>query len=232
MTAPHETAYPRLTPDPSARELELHYTPSADELAFMHDLSKQPNIRLAVMLHLKTLPRRGQFGTLSEIPERIVRHVADAMGYRRKFSSKDLDAYDASRMKREHIAQVRGYLNVRPLGEPGRRWLRTVAENAAQTKHMLPDIINVMVEELYHHRYEVPAFRMLDEMAAAARETVHEGHFERIGGLLTTAARQKIDELLAVAPGQSHSGWQALKREPKRPGNKEVRFYLQHIDRL
>lgn len=232
MTAPHETAYPRLTPDPSARELELHYTPSADELAFVHDLSKQPNIRLAVMLHLKTLPRRGQFGALSEIPERIVRHVADAMGYRRKFSSKDLDAYDASRMKRQHIAQVRGYLNVRPLGEPGRRWLRTVAENAAQTKHMLPDIINVMVEELYHHRYEVPAFRMLDEMAAAARETVHEGHFERIGGLLTTPARQKIDELLAVAPGQSHSGWQALKREPKRPGNKEVRFYLQHIDRL
>ena len=48
---------------------------------------------------------------------------------------------------------------------------------------------------------------MLDEMAAAARETVHEGHFERIGGLLTTAARQKIDELLAVAPGQSYSGY-------------------------
>ena len=232
MTAPHETAYPRLTPDPSARELELHYTPSADELAFVHDLSKQPNIRLAVMLHLKTLPRRGQFGALSEIPERIVRHVADAMGYRRKFSSKDLEAYDASRMKREHIARVRDYLNVRPLGETGRRWLRTVAEKAAQTKHMLPDIINVTVEEVYHHRYELPAFRTLDEMAAAARETVHEGHFERIGGLLTTEARQKIDELLAVAPGQSYSGWQALKREPKRPGNKEVRFYLQHIDRL
>ncbi len=184
------------------------------------------------MLHLKTLPRRGQFGALSEIPERIVRHVADAMGYRRTFTSKDLDDYDVSRMKREHIAQVRSYLNVRPLGELGRRWLRTVAENAAQTKHLLPDIINVMVEELYHHRYELPAFRMLDEVAASAREVVHEAHFERISGLLTPLTRKKLDELLIVAPGQTHSGWQALKREPKRPGNKEVRFYLQHIDRL
>lgn len=56
MTAPHETAYPRLKTDLSARELEEHYTPSIDELSFVHALSKQPAIRLAVMLHLKTLP--------------------------------------------------------------------------------------------------------------------------------------------------------------------------------
>lgn len=232
MTARHETAYPRLKPDPSVRELELHYTPSAEEREFVHGLSSQPSIRLAVMLHLKTLPHRGQFGALRDIPERIVRHVADAMGYRRAFMLKDLDDYDASRRKRDHIVQVRSYLNVRSLGEPGRRWLRTVAEEAAQTKHLLPDIINVLVEELYHHRYELPAFRLLDEMAATAREMVHAAHFERISGALSADARKKIDDLLAVAPGQTHSGWQALKREPKRPGNKEVRFYLQHIDRL
>ena len=232
MTAPHDTVYPRLKPDPSARELELHYTPSVDELAFVQGLSSQPSIRLAVMLHLKTLPRRGQFGALREIPERIVRHVADAMGYRRTFTSKDLDDYDASRRKRDHMAQVRSFLNVRPLGEPGRRWLRTVAEEAARTKHLLPDIINVLVEELYHHRYELPPFRLLDEMAGAARETIHTAHFDRISESLPAEARKKIDELLAVPPGQTHSGWHALKREPKRPGNKEVRFYLQHIDRL
>jgi hypothetical protein len=122
MTAPHETAYPRLKPDPNARELELHYTPSAEDMAFVHGLSKQSTIRLAVvMLHLQTLPRRGQFEPLSDIPERIVRHVADAMGHRRTFTSKDLDDYDASRMKREHSAQVRSHLNVRTLGESGRR---------------------------------------------------------------------------------------------------------------
>ena len=53
MTAPHETAYPRLKQDPTARELEQHYTPSADELSFVQALSKQPAIRLAVMLHLR-----------------------------------------------------------------------------------------------------------------------------------------------------------------------------------
>jgi TnpA family transposase len=232
VTAPHETAYPRLTPDPSARELELHYTPSAEDRTFVDGLGKQPQMRLAAMLHLKTLPRRGQFGALSDIPERIVRYIADSLGYRRRFTVKARNAYDALRTKDRHIAEIRRYLNVRPLGDTGRRWLRTVAENAAQTKHMLPDIINVMVEELYHHRYELPAFRRLDEMAGTAREAVHERYFEHIASMLTDAARRQIDDLLTVAPGQTHSGWQALKREPKRPTNKEVRFYLQHVDRL
>lgn len=232
MTALHETAYPRLKQDLSARELEQFYTPSAEELAFVHSVSPQPTSRVVVMLHLKTFPRRGRFGALNEIPERVVRHVADAMGYRRQITAKDLDVYDASRRKRDHIAQIRSYLNVRPLGESGRRWLQTVAEDAAQTKHMLADIINVLLEELCHHRYELPAFRLLDDMALTAREAVHAAHFERISGALTPEARRKIDELLAVVPGRTYSGWQALKREPKRPGNKEVRFYLQHIDRL
>src|SRR3546814_1522640 len=44
--------------------------------------------------------------------------------------------------------------------------------------------------------------------------------------------RALIDELLLTPPGSHHSGWHALKREPKRPTNKEVRHYLQHIQRL
>src|SRR3546814_9259234 len=44
--------------------------------------------------------------------------------------------------------------------------------------------------------------------------------------------RALIDELLLTPPGSHHSGWHALKREPKRPTNKEVRHYLQQIQRL
>ena len=41
-----------------------------------------------------------------------------------------------------------------------------------------------------------------------------------------------IKELLAAPANATYTGWNALKREPKRPTNKEVRFYLQHIQRL
>ena len=41
-----------------------------------------------------------------------------------------------------------------------------------------------------------------------------------------------IDSLLKTATGESVSAWQMLKREPKRPTNKETRTYIQHIRRL
>ncbi|MBU0790724.1 MAG: Tn3 family transposase, partial [Gammaproteobacteria bacterium] len=108
----------------------------------------------------------------------------------------------------------------------------TVAETAAQTKHIVPDIVNVMLEELVHHRYELPAFSTLERLAIAAREQVHDTHYRQIADALTPAMRALIDELLLTPPGSHHSGWHALKREPKRPTNKEVRHYLQHIQRL
>jgi TnpA family transposase len=232
MTAPHETTYPRLKQDISAKELRDYYTPTPEEIALIQEVSSQTHRRVMLALQLKMFQRLGTFGPLKETPERIVRHVASSLSYQLKISPADLDEYDQSRVRRDHITKLRNFFNVRPLNEEGRLWLQTVAENAATTKHMLADIINVMVEQLARHRYEMPAFRMLDDMAAAAREFIHNGHYESITNALTPQAKKLIDSLLSVAPGNTYSGWEALKREPKRPGNKEVRSYLQHVERL
>ncbi|MBT2118911.1 Tn3 family transposase [Dyella sp. LX-66] len=232
MTAIKDTAYPRFKSDPSAKDLEEAYTPTPDEVAFTASIADQPRIRLAVMLHLKAYQKMGRFITLDEMPERIIRHIADAMGYRRILRLDDLSAYDASRRKREHIKALRIYLGVRPLGEPGRRWLEGVAHDAARTRHYLADIIAVLLEELARHRHELPAFRLLDEMAARAREQVHQDYFERIDRSLSPEARTMISSLLIVPAGSSVSIWQTLKREPRRPGNKEVRSFLAHVAHL
>ncbi len=187
--------------------------------------------RLALLLHLKLFQRLGYFTPLAEVPERIVQHIAQAVGMRRVPADR-LASYDASGSQRKHLAQLRAFLNVRPLDAGGRDWLTTVAETAAQTKHIVPDIVNVMLEELVHHRYELPAFSTLERLAIAAREQVHDTHYRQIADALTPAMRALIDELLLTPPGSHHSGWHALKREPKRPTNKEVRHYLQHIQRL
>jgi TnpA family transposase len=232
MTAIKDTAYPRFKPDPNAKDLEEAYTPTVEETAFVASIAEQPRIRLAVMLHLKAYQKMGRFVTLDEVPERVVRHVADVMGYRRVFSLDDLAAYDASRRKREHTKALRDYLGVRPLGEPGRRWLDGVAHEAARTLHFLADIIDVLLEELARHRYELPSFRLLDEMAGRAREQVHQDYFERIDNALTPDAKAMIASLLTVPVGSSVSIWQTLKREPRRPGNKEVRNFLAHVAHL
>ena len=50
MATLHETAYPRLKPDPTAKELEEIYTPTAAEIAFAKQLTTQPGPQLAVLI--------------------------------------------------------------------------------------------------------------------------------------------------------------------------------------
>lgn len=231
MTTLHETAYPRLKPDPTLKELQDIYTPTEAELAFVAATATRPTAQLAVLVHLKLFQRLGYFTLLADVPERIIQHIAQTAGDRRSVPIEQLHSYDSSGAKRVHIAKLRDYLRVRVLDPDGRTWLATVAETAAETKHIIPDIVNVLLEELVHHRYELPAFSTLERLAIQARERVHDRYFGRIADALTPAVRALIDDLL-VSPDDAFSGWQALKREPKRPTNKEVRFYLQHIRRL
>ena len=232
MTTQHETAYPRLKPDPTAKELDEIYTPTDDEQAFARRIADARTSRLAVLIKLKLCQRLGYFPVLSAVPDRIVRHIALSAGFRRLPDPKTLLAYDRSGGKQRHVTLLRAFLNVRPLDAEGRRWLATVAQSAAETKHIVPDIVNVILEELVHHRYELPGFDTLERLAIQAREHLHETLFSGITEALTPAMRALIDDLLATAPGSTFSGWHVLKREPKRPTNKEVRSYLLHVRRL
>ena len=232
MATLHETAYPRLKPDPTAKELDEIYTPSGGEVRLARSMATQPTTQLAVLIHLKMFQRLGYFVILADVPERIRQHIAQAAGLRRALSIRDLNRYDVSGAKRAHMARLRKFLRVRPLDVSGREWLATVAQAAAQTKHVIADIINVLLEELVHHRFELPGFSTLEKIAVQAREQVHEQYYRSINEALTAPAKSLIKELLAAPANATYTGWNALKREPKRPTNKEVRFYLQHIQRL
>lgn len=232
MTTLHETAYPRLKPDSTRKDMESFYTPKDEELAFVDAIAVRPLSRLAILIHLKLFQRLGYFTLIADVPEPIIRHIALAVGYRPVKLLEDLATYDTSGAKRGHLARLRDFFGVRALDADGRTWLAAVAETAAETKHTIPDILNVMLEELVHHRYELPAFSTIERLAINARERVHERYYGQIADALTPAMRGLIDELLSTAAGASHSGWQALKRDPKRPTHVEVRNYLQHIRRL
>lgn len=232
MTTVQETAYPRLKADPTPKDLASVYTPIEAELAFVRTMASNPRTQFTALLHLKLFQRLGYFVPLAEVPEPIVRHIKNAVSYRRAFTTAQRKAHDISGTRRQQLQAIRRLLEVRSLDEDAEAWLTGVAETAAQTKHLVADIINVLLEELVHHRYELPAFSRLERIATEARETVHEAYFARIGQVLTPAARQLIDRLLTTPPGATRSGWHDIKREPKRPTNKEIRFYLQHVRQL
>ncbi|MGH8500634.1 MAG: DUF4158 domain-containing protein, partial [Methylococcales bacterium] len=174
----------------------------------------------------------GYFPVLSDVPERIMLHVAHAAGFRRLPPSDSLLSYDRSGGKQRHVVALRTFLNVRPLDKAGQAWLSSVAQTAAHTKHVVPDIVNVMLEELVHHRYELPGFTTVERFAQDARERVEKTLYASITDALSPVMRELIDDLLVTAPGTTQSGWHTLKRDPKQPTTKEVRFYLQHVRRL
>lgn len=120
MATLHETAYPRLKADPSAKELEEIYAPTAAELRFVRKITTQPTTQLAVLIHLKLFQRLGYFVTLASVPERISHFIARATGRRRSLSSAELKHYDSSGGKRTHMAHLRDYLKVRTLDAAGR----------------------------------------------------------------------------------------------------------------
>lgn len=133
MATLHETAYPRLKPDPTAKELDEIYTPLASELRLVRSISTQPTSQLPILIHLKLFQRLGYFVTLADVPERIRQHIAQAAGLRRALGVRDLNRYDVSGAKRAHMKRLRQFLRVRPLEPADRDWLATVAESAAQT---------------------------------------------------------------------------------------------------
>ena len=185
MATLHETAYPRLKPDPTAKELAEIYTPTETEMAFVRGITKQPTTQLAVIIHLKLFQRLAYFTLLADVPDRIRQHIAQTTRLRKALKSGRLESYDTSGGKRRHMELLRQFLAVRPLNPSGLAWLDTVAIAAAETKHVVSDIINVLLEELIHHRYELPAFRVLELAAIRAREKVNQGYFHRISHALT-----------------------------------------------
>lgn len=167
MTQLHETAYPRLKADPSAQDLCETYTLTPDEIAFIDKTVKRPIARSAAFIYLKLFQRLGYFVHIRDVPSVIRQHIVAQTGYR-PARTDELRQFDRTTARTTLITALRRYLNVRPLDDQGRAWLQHVAETAADSRHVVADIINVMLEELVHHRYELPGFSTLDRLGIQA----------------------------------------------------------------
>jgi len=172
MPSLHETAYPRLRTSVSAKDLAAVYTPTVDEISLAESVSRGFHAKVCFLVLLKTFQRLGYFVLLRDVPDQIVGHVAKHAGG--LAMTIDSAAYDASGTRRRHVLTIRGHLKVNPYSECGEaeELLTEVLREASQTKEDLADIINVGIEELVRHRFELPAFRTLHDKAQAIRADV------------------------------------------------------------
>ena len=229
MTNIHETAYPILPAEPSAAELKASFTPTTAEMRFVRRQSRQESTAVLIMVQLKLLQRLGYFPMLSDVPHIIIDHLRAAFRIR-SLPRTRISRYDRSGTRARHQKLLRAYVDIRQLDAGAAQWLTTLASASAQTKVELPDIVNVLIEELIRRRYELPPLAALQRIATQARSEIHETIYRAITDGLDDSLIARIEALFVVHAGKS--GWDELKCEPKRPAARAIASFLKHIQRM
>ncbi len=233
MTAIHETAYPRLKPNPIPDELEKNFKPTYDEIFLMEDSTKSSLsdvYKLGFILTLKCFQCLGYVVNIQKIPEVIVNYISQAMGIQKIL---DLNAYSPSAKKR-HRKIILKYLDISDDRKKQRIYLKECALKSASFKESLADIINDMIETLVKERFELPGFSTLERLARAARVIVNTRICEEITGNLDDKSKILLDSLFdtTLAPDKATTGWDFLKQEMKSPTTNNVKSFVTNLELL
>jgi hypothetical protein len=203
------------------------YTPTAEEFALAISTSSRRGARLGFLVLLKTFQRLGYFVLASEVPEPIIHHIAWCLGVAPR--TEDLLRYDHSGTRRRHIPIIRAFLDVRPFDSTARSLVAAVVREAARTKDDLADLINIAIEELIRHRFELPGFTILLKEARRGRAEVNRALYRRVARALGDEGCDRLDRVLTVDDATGRSPWDAIRDDAGRP----TLTHLKHlVDRL
>lgn len=180
-----ETAYPRLKNQVREKELTGIYTPTREELNLASQHTRKGATQLGFLVLLKTFQRLGYFVSPNIVPSAIVKHIANCAGL--NYSPDVLVDYESSRTRWRHTDLVRNYLAIYRYQAQARKLIVKSMAEAARTKNDLADIINVAIEELVHHRYELPVFNTLVRAAKRVRGTVDRAFYQQVSQSLNHA---------------------------------------------
>ncbi len=164
MSSVHETAYPRFKPNLTDQELAGIYTPSLEELKFIHERVHSSVDQLSLLVLLKTGQRLGYFIPPSEVPSDITVYIA-ARAQLENIDKGKLCKLEQTGARHRLRDLARSYLDIKAFDEDCKALVVCIAEKVAETKQELADIINVVIEELVRQRVELPGFSTLQRVA-------------------------------------------------------------------
>lgn len=213
-------------PDGHARG-ESRLLPTLAEIRFVRRQSRQESTAVMIMAQMKLLQRLGYFPMLSDVPFAIIDHIRVALRAR-PLSGEAISRYDQSGTRIRHQKLLRARLGIQAFDTVDLTWVTGLACEAAQTKTELPDIVNVLIEELVRCRYELPPLATLQRMGTQARNEINETLYRALAGALDDGLASRLDALLIVKADKS--GWEELKREPKQPTTRAIASFLKHIE--
>lgn len=234
MTAIHETAYPRIKPNLTHREMVRLFTLTEDEVQFIHANTKKTRhiAKLGLAVILKCFQYLGRPIKPQRINPVIISHIAKCLNLD---SLSDLSSYPST-TRRNHIDKVREYLGINTDIKERRKYVKNSALFAAETKENLADIINYIIEEIIKLKFELPGYTQLLRIARAARKVKNYNYYHHLVADLSQDQKDKLDDLLHAEPNDNDnreiSSWIRLKQHLEKPTLKKVRRYLQHLEKL
>lgn len=235
MTAIHETAYPRLKPKPTPKELEKNYKPSVEEIYLLNKSTRRNNLitRLGFMVTLKTYQCLGYLMPTAKVPMSIKSYIAHALDIQLNLNESDDYAYDRSNARKSrHIEIVRDYIGVSADTEKQNKIRKESALLSAETKEDLADIINHILENLVKEKLEIPAYSRLLRTARAARYLVNNKIYTKIFDSLSETQKLQLDKLFERDESDDANAltlWSELKTEPKKPTANNIRIYMEYF---
>lgn len=109
VTSIERTAYPQFKRLTSARVLHVFFAPTAEEIAWARERTKEPAALFALVLDLKCFQKMARFCSREEIPDVVAGHVRRCLGL-----EADVDPdHGAPRTAKLHRKQVRARQGVK-----------------------------------------------------------------------------------------------------------------------
>ncbi len=227
MASIERTAYPRFKPSPLPSELRQLYTPTPAECSFARAWARGPAPTLALLVLLKSFQRLGYFPSVGEVPTAIVDHIRASLDLAR-----EVEPWVTPRTLYRYHQAIRDHLRIRSDGPEARHLAARAIAQAAEVKDNPADLVNVAIEELVRHRFELPAFSALDRLTRRIRTAVNRRIFEAVERRLTVADRKVLDALLLVLPSRTRSVYARLKAPAKRPTLGHLQELLDQLEML
>ena len=210
MTAKSRTAYPYFKQLPSSEELAELYSPTADEFALAKRRVRLVPNRLSFLVLLKSFQRLGYFPDPDVVPEPVISHIREQLGF-----DETVSAFAPAASRRRHYQVIREYLQVKPYGDAAKQVATAAIEAAVSVMDQPSDLINVAIEMLVKESYELPAFSTLERLAKHLRAVSHTELFRQISSQLNRDERDYLDRLITRPDTEVKAMLNRLKAAPK-----------------
>ncbi|MFK8184811.1 MAG: Tn3 family transposase [Phormidesmis sp.] len=227
MPSVEETAYPRLTSDPSLEALETLYKPTDEEITFAKQTVRGDLPTVVFLVLLKTFQTVGYPVQLSQVPTAIIRCVAASVDS--QLTPEETAGYDTSGTRQRHVKAIRQHLAVQPFFKAARQVMVAAMETAVETQHDLVDLINVALEELVKERYQLPAFSALERAARDVRAAYNNKLYQSVSDALSGGEQLQLSELFYCAVGETTTLWREVKQEPGSPKLGELQSLVERL---